>query len=78
MDKTNHLDFTKLLGFDTVSCELSKGLDLRDDTLGSKLGAKVGGGPESTSPSLAIDFQEDTMGAKLGAKIGNEPGGADS
>ena len=58
------IDFTKLLGFDTVSHELSEsGLDLRDDTLGSKLGAKVGEEPESTGPSLAIDLQNDTFGA---------------
>ena len=57
------IDFTKLLGFDTVSHELSAGVDLRDDTLGSKLGAKVGQEPESTGPSLAIDLQNDTFGA---------------
>ena len=65
------IDFTKLLGFDTVNHELSAGVDLRDDTLGSKLGAKVGG-LESTGPSLATDFQNDTMGGRLGAKILSE------
>ena len=66
------IDFTKLLGFDTVSHELSEsGLDLRDDTLGSKLGAKVGQETESTAPSLAVDFRNDTLASKLGAKVGD-------
>jgi hypothetical protein len=65
------IDFTKLLGFDTVSCELSEsGLDLRDETFGDKLGAKVGP-PEDISPSSGIDFQDETLGAKLGAKVGD-------
>ena len=34
------IDFTKLLGFDTVSHELSAGLDLRDEPLAASLGRK--------------------------------------
>ena len=36
--------------------------------MGSKLGAKIGGG-EPTSPK-GIDFQDETLGAELGAKVG--------
>jgi len=61
------IDFTKLLGFDTVSEELPDGIDLQNETLGDKLGAKVG--PlEVLSPS--INFKDETLGAKLGAKVG--------
>ena len=66
------IDFTKLLGFDTVSHELSAGVDLRDDTLGSKLGAKVGGTEDVSPEKRLIDFQDETLGAKLGAKV-DEP-----
>ena len=37
------IDFTKLLGFKTVSEQISEGLDLQDETVAAKLGAKVGG-----------------------------------
>ena len=36
------IDFAKLLGFNSVSDELPDGLDFRDDTIGARLGAKVG------------------------------------
>ncbi len=36
------IDFAKLLGFDTVSDEISNGLDFKGETFGGKLGAKVG------------------------------------
>ena len=49
MQKPDKIDFGKLLGFETVAEELSKGLDFQDDTLGAKIGAKVGD-PESTAP----------------------------
>jgi hypothetical protein len=42
MSKANKIDFAKLLGFETVTCELSETVDFRDETLGAKLGAKVG------------------------------------
>jgi hypothetical protein len=62
------IDFTKLLGFDTVSQELSAGIDLQGETLGDKLGAKVG--PLEPGPSRAVDFQNETFAGKLGAKMG--------
>jgi hypothetical protein len=45
------IDFTKLLGFDTVNEELSAAVDLQDETFASRLGAKVGTG--EMGPSLA-------------------------
>ena len=65
------IDFTKLLGFNTVSDELPDGIDLQNDTLGDKLGAKVGPA-EISSPG--INFQDETLGAKLGAKVGTGEG----
>jgi hypothetical protein len=42
MRKADTIDFAKLLGFDTVTRDLSEDLDFQDETLGAKLGAKVG------------------------------------
>ena len=39
------MDFTKLLGFDAVADQISSGIDFKDETLGAKLGAKVGEEP---------------------------------
>jgi hypothetical protein len=36
------IDFTKLLGFDAVSDELSEGIDFQDEAFEAKLGAKIG------------------------------------
>jgi hypothetical protein len=63
------IDFTKLLGFDTAAEELSYGLDLQRESLGDKLGAKIGP-PEETSPTTRIDLRDAALGAKLGAKVG--------
>jgi hypothetical protein len=41
MRKTAKIDYTKLLGFDTVGDQISK-LDFCADALSAKLGAKVG------------------------------------
>ena len=62
------IDFTNLLGFSAVAEELSNGVDLRDDTVSDKLGARIG--PEGHSPAKAIDFQSETIGSRLGAKMG--------
>ena len=48
------IDFAKLLGFNSVSDELPDGLDFKDDTIGARLGAKVGieqTGPQRLSSS---------------------------
>jgi hypothetical protein len=50
MRKADTIDFTKLLGFETVTLELSEALDFQDETLGAKLGAKVGNIIEAVAP----------------------------
>lgn len=45
------IDFTKLLGFETLTSELDAELDFQNETIGAKLGAKVGGGVEATGPA---------------------------
>ncbi len=42
MHKPDRIDYAKLLGFDAVSDQLSDGLDFQNETIGDKLGAKVG------------------------------------
>jgi hypothetical protein len=42
MQKPDKIDFTKLLGFETVADVLSEDLDFQDEIIGAKLGAKVG------------------------------------
>jgi hypothetical protein len=44
-DKTRNadkIDFTKLLGFEGVSEQLSNGVDFQNETMDAKLGARVG------------------------------------
>jgi len=36
------IDFSKLLGFDVVSDEIADSVDFQSQTIGAKLGAKVG------------------------------------
>jgi hypothetical protein len=36
------IEFSRLLGFETVAASVASGVDLQDDTLGAKLGTKVG------------------------------------
>jgi hypothetical protein len=42
MQKSEKIDLTKLLGFETIACEPTDNVDFQDETLGAKLGAKVG------------------------------------
>ena len=42
MQKTEKIDVTKLLGFETVTRETTDGIDFQDETLSAKLSAKVG------------------------------------
>jgi len=42
MQKKTRMDYSKLLGFETLSDALTKGIDFQDPTIGPKLGAKVG------------------------------------
>jgi hypothetical protein len=48
MQKPDLIDLTKLLGFETVTCGRPEAIDFQDETLGAKLGAKVG--LEATEP----------------------------
>jgi len=61
------LDTKRLLGF----ADLGVGRDtgFRDETVASRVGAKVGGGGEQNAPLL----RNDTAGARIGAKISVEP-----
>jgi hypothetical protein len=68
------IDFTKLLGFETVAGANSN-LDLQDETVTDKLGARVGTPEETGSLSKGIDFADENIGAKLGAKVGVEETG---
>jgi hypothetical protein len=63
------IDFTKLLGFQTVAADSN--LDLQNETVADKLGARVGGVEPLGSPTKGIDFADDGLGAKLGAKVGD-------
>ena len=49
MKEGKKIDFSKLLGFATVSEQASKDLDFQDETIAAKLGAKVG--PEIPEPA---------------------------
>ena len=49
MAEHDDIDFSKLMGFETVRKLISGVVDFRDDVLGAKLGAKVG--DNETSPS---------------------------
>jgi hypothetical protein len=75
------IEFAKLLGFGNVSEGLQV-VDFQNETLGDKLGAKVGSevlgnklgakvGSEVTSPAKGINFQDETFGSRLGAKVGD-------
>ena len=85
MHKAEKIDFAKLLGFSTVSHEISNGVDFQDEIIGTKLGAKVGVeqpgsldyarllGLQTISDRLSdVDFQDESIGGKLGAKVGFE------
>ena len=48
------IDFSKLLGFDVVADEASEGVDFQSETIGARLGAKVGG-EASDSPCRKLD-----------------------
>jgi hypothetical protein len=51
MQKPDKIDYTKLLGFDSVGGETSEGVDFQDETLGARLGAKVGDAIEPLAPA---------------------------
>jgi len=49
MAEHGDVEFSKLMGFDTVRELISGLVDFRDDVLGAKLGAKVGDNEPSPS-----------------------------
>jgi hypothetical protein len=55
MKKTDKIDYTRLLGFASVSDQISGGFDFQDETIGAKLGVKVGA--EANEPAAATTSQ---------------------
>jgi hypothetical protein len=55
------INFSKLLGFASVSGELSDGVDFQENTIGAKLGAKVG-----AEVCLALDLRDSGFGDLAG------------
>jgi hypothetical protein len=49
------IDFSKLLGFALIADHISTAIDLRDNTIGARLGAKVGV-KEMTAADLPRDL----------------------
>jgi hypothetical protein len=49
------IDYAKLLGFEAVSDELSNGVDFQDETIGARLGAKVGAVEPGGDPTKVIE-----------------------
>lgn len=84
MAESSNLDFARLIGFGGVVDHLSNEVDFRDETIGAKLGGKVGEEPagevdfakllgfDTVSDQLAcgLDLKNSTVSDKLGAKIG--------
>jgi hypothetical protein len=60
MHNPTKMDYSKLLGFDTVSDQLANGIDFQDSTVGAKLGAKVG--PPVTKGMELMDLPSDVAG----------------
>jgi hypothetical protein len=54
MHKLDRIDYAKLLGFASVSDRICGSVDFQDETIGAKLGAKVGG-PEPLAPQRVVD-----------------------
>src|SRR5690348_16364325 len=67
----SNIDYGKLLGFQTVSDHLTGKIDFKDETLGTKLGAKVG--QVEAIPTSALDHSKllgfDTVTDELAAGI---------
>ena len=50
MSTANKIDYSKLLGFESVGDLISESVDFQDDALAAKLGAKVGNDPQPNAP----------------------------
>ena len=42
MQNTDKLDFTRLLGFDSMIDQIVESVDFQDETIDAKIGAKIG------------------------------------
>jgi hypothetical protein len=51
MTATDNIDYSKLLGFESVGDLIAEGVDFQDDALAAKLGAKVGNDPTPNAPA---------------------------
>ena len=54
MQKTDKIDYAKLLGFAAASDQISGSVDFSDETIGARLGAKVGTDEAEPAPSRSI------------------------
>ena len=54
MAKSKHVELARLLGFETLDDHVAGPIDFQDETIGDKLGAKVGE-PEPNAPAGEID-----------------------
>jgi hypothetical protein len=52
MSEPTKIDYSKLLGFDTVADELKKGIDFKNPTVAGKVGAKVGPPPPASTTKM--------------------------
>jgi hypothetical protein len=52
MKRRHKINFSKLLGFALIADHLSATVNLRDDTVGARIGAKVGEKPTTPSDLL--------------------------
>ncbi len=62
MQNKTKMDYSKLLGFDTLSDALAKGADFQDPTAGAKLGAKVGSGQPTTKTFMPMNLPLEATG----------------
>ena len=58
MEKSGEIEFAKLLGFDTVRDQISGSVDFSDETIGARLGAKVGDEPPKPSRRAETDTKK--------------------
>jgi hypothetical protein len=57
MKTANKIDYSKLLGFESVGNLISGSVDFQDDALAAKLGAKVGNDPQP--PSAPVEASKE-------------------
>jgi hypothetical protein len=50
MRTSNKIDYSKLLGFETIGDLIAESVDFQDEALAAKLGAKVGNDPTPGKP----------------------------